>query len=154
MSNDERILKSVKWDWERTWAHTQWCLGHSCELGAQTVAPKYQALCGLTNDDGIDLILGCRGEDWCKSLNWCCFRFWVDFNLRINSRIRNTTRFATRAKQRTWAHLCVLPSANLMLLCLLIWFKVPDRFKLIKSLISRTLLVFVKILRSWLGSKF
>ena len=55
------VLKSAKRGRQRSWAHTQWRLGHSSDLGAHTVEPKYQVLCGLTSDNGIHLISGRGG---------------------------------------------------------------------------------------------
>ena len=50
------MSKQTKQDWQKTWVHIQWRLGHSGDLGVPTVAPKYQVLCGLASDDSINLI--------------------------------------------------------------------------------------------------
>ena len=41
---------------QKSWAHTQWRLGHSSDLGAMVAVPS-----GLASDDGIDLISEFRG---------------------------------------------------------------------------------------------
>ena len=57
----ERMSKSAERDGRRTWAHTQWRLGHSGDLGASTVAPKCLVLCGWACGDDIDVNFGIRG---------------------------------------------------------------------------------------------
>ena len=51
----EIMSKSAERDRQRTWAHTQWHLGHSGDLGARSVAPKCLVLHGWASGDDIDV---------------------------------------------------------------------------------------------------
>ena len=68
----EIMLKSAKQGLQWTWASRGWRLGHSGDLGAQIVAPKWLFLGGLASDDGIDVIFGIQGV-----LTWRILMFQI-----------------------------------------------------------------------------
>ena len=82
------VLKSAKRGRQRTWAHTQWRLGHSCDLGA-TVPGS----CSLASDDPINLIS--KFMEFLLSVSFCSCVV-LDFGLmhfnNFKSGAQNTTR--------------------------------------------------------------
>ena len=63
------------------------------------MAPKYQVLCGLASDDGIDLVSGFRGVSLRVGF---CFDVVLGFGLiyfnNLKSRIQNTTKIHNSSK--------------------------------------------------------
>ena len=55
------MSKLAKWGCQRTWELGGWRLGHSGDLGAQAVAPKWQLLGDLASDDDIDIVFEIQG---------------------------------------------------------------------------------------------